>query len=715
MMIAHAHDDVRMTTHNQNSMNHERYQRRFTTMKMTTTFLTLTFGLAFASTALAQAPKGKVTFDQHVLPVLNMHCVGCHKGDSAKGGLDLSTYAKTMEGGASGAVVKAGDSESSRLWRVTAHKEQPFMPPKKPMIDKEQVDLLANWIQQGALENAGSKPVPVKPKAEVGLMSVKRGKPDVVPMPTTPLRRDPVVTTAKPNAVIALAASPWAPLLAVGGQKQVLLYHGDTMELLGVLPFNHGTPTVLKFSRNGSLLLAGGGRGGQSGKVVLYDIKNGETIIELGNETDSVLAADISPDQSLIALGGPNKMIRVYATKDGTLQRETKKHTDWIYAVEFSPDGVLLATGDRSGGLLVWEAATGREFYNMRGHTAAILDVSWRDDSNILLSASEDTTIRMWEMENGNQVKSWGAHGGGTQAVKFAHDNRIVSTGRDRVTKVWDANGANPKAFPAHADVALRVAFGHDGSKIYAGDWTGMVTTFTTADTKVVAQATTNPANLAQQLDAATKNATAKQAAFDAANAAYTPANTKVQQTAAEVAPAQKLATDSANIAKTAQDQANALKANVDKATAALAPAQAKAMAADVKAKALGEAFAKIKAAADANKTNVDLQTAMNQAKAMSDAANAELVAAQKLVTDATTALNAANTAYAPAAEQAALAAAAAKLAADILAPRAAAAKAAADAAVPLKANLDKATAELNVAKAELDKLKAAATPPKKG
>jgi len=663
----------------------------------------------------AADPKAKLTYDQHVLPILTAHCIGCHKGESAKGGLDLSTYAKLKEGGASGEVVKPGEPDGSRMYRLTAHKEQPFMPPKMPQIAKEQIDTLAAWIQQGALENPNAKPLPVKPKAEVGLMSVKRGKPDVIPMPEKPLRKDPVLTTSKANAVIALAASPWAPLVAVGGQKQVLLYHGDTMELVGVLPFPYGTPTVLKFSRNGGLLLGGGGRGGQSGKVIVWDIKTGEAIIEVGNEPDAVLAADISADQQLIALGGPNKMIRLYSTKDGSLIREVKKHTDWVYAIEFSPDAVLLATADRSGGIMVWEAATGREFYSLRGHTAAITDLSWRDDSNVLASCSEDTTIKLWEMENGGQIKSWGAHGGGAEAVKFSHDNRLVSTGRDRITKVWDMNGTNTKAFPAHPDVALRAAFNHDSTKVYAGDWTGAVQAFSVADAKVLAQASTNPLTPAQQMEAATKNLAAKQQAFDTANAAFTPADQKAQAASAELAPAQKLASDAANIAKAAADQAAALKASVDKATAALGPAQARAIATDVKAKALAEAAGKIKAAADANKANTDLQKAAADAKAVADAAAAENGAAQKAGTDAQAALNAANTAYGPSAQQATLAAAAAKLAADILAPRAAAAKAATDAVAPLKAALDKATAELAAAKAEVEKLKAtAAAPPQK-
>src|SRR6185436_17527358 len=113
----------------------------------------------------------------------------------------------------------------------------------------------------------------------------------------------------------------------------IVLTNGDTGELLGVLPFPEGTPQVLRFSRNGALLLAGGGRAGKSGRVVVWSVRTGERVIEVGEELDAVLAADISPDQSQIALGGPSKMIRLYSTKDGKLVQEVKKHTDWITAM----------------------------------------------------------------------------------------------------------------------------------------------------------------------------------------------------------------------------------------------------------------------------------------------------------------------------------------------------------------------------------------------
>ena len=381
-----------------------------------------------APLSAAAAPPAKVTFDEHVMPVFREKCLGCHNQDKAKGGLNLANYLKAMEGGASGEVVKPGDPDGSRLYAMMAHKEEPYMPPQSPPLPAATLDLIKIWIAGGALENNGSKAVAAKPKADLSLKAVVRGKPDgPPPMPGPKVSTDPVVRTTRAGAVTSIAANPWSPLVAVAGQKQVVLYNTDTMDVAGVLPFPIGTPNVVKFSRNGKLLLAGGGTGGRTGKVYVWDVTTGEKVIEVGDELDAVLAADISADQSMIALAGSSKTVRVYTTKDGQLLREVKKHTDWIYALEFSPDGVLLATADRGGNMYVWEAFALREFYNLRGHQAAITDVSWRADGNVLASASEDGTIRLWEMQNGTQVKSISAHGGGAQGVHFAADGRMAS------------------------------------------------------------------------------------------------------------------------------------------------------------------------------------------------------------------------------------------------------------------------------------------------
>src|SRR5207253_258373 len=122
--------------------------------------------LAAPATQAADTKKaaGKVTYDEHVLPLLRDKCVACHGQDKKSGGLQVHNYTALMQGAGSGAVVKPGDPDGSPLYLAVAHKREPFMPPRSPALPKEFADVLHRWIAAGALENAGSKAVVLKPK-----------------------------------------------------------------------------------------------------------------------------------------------------------------------------------------------------------------------------------------------------------------------------------------------------------------------------------------------------------------------------------------------------------------------------------------------------------------------------------------------------------------------------------------------------------------------
>jgi hypothetical protein len=673
-------------------------------------FLATVLVICVSATVHAQAkPAAKVTYEQDILPILRDNCFACHSQDKQKGGLRVDNFTSLMQGGSSGEVVKPGAPDDSRLFQTVAHDVQPFMPPKSPPIAKESIEKIRRWIAGGALENAGSKAVVVnRPKYDISLSAAAKGKPEgPPPLPEKRLSLDPVVRSSRPGAITALAASPWAPLVAVSGQKQVLLYHSDTFDLLGVLPFPEGAPHVLKFSRNGSLLLAGGGRGGKSGRVVVWSVKTGERIFEVGDELDCVLAADISPDQTQIALGGPAKMIRVYSTQDGKLQHEIKKHTDWLYSLEFSPDGVLLATGDRNGGLFVWEAHTGREFFSLRGHTMAINDLSWRADSNVLASASEDGSVRLWEMENGGQIKTWG-HGAPVQSVKFYRDGRLLTCGRDRLVKLWDGNGGLQRAFEALPDMAMRVAMSHDGGRVIGGDWSGTVRVWAAADGKAVASLSANPLPVAEQLAEANKDLAVKEAAYKQLAAVAATAQAAEQQAAADLAAAQKAVAEGPARIKAAQDAAALAKQEVEKANAALAQGQMQVSARDIVAKAYTEAAAKIKAEAGKAAGNGELVAAAARSQALAAQAVTDLDAARKAMAGVATVVKAASDKLTASQQNVASVTAVVAAGPKNLEARTAQAKAAQAQAAASKAAADRASADLAGARARVERLKAA-------
>jgi WD40 repeat protein len=448
----------------------------------------------------AQKPEPAVNYKDHVQPILRAHCVTCHNPDKAKSDLDVSTYQTLMTGGASGEAIKPGSPDQSLLFRLVSHAAEPKMPPKRKIPDAD-LAMIKKWIEGGAPETAAGAAKVAARKIDIDPVKISLAKPDGPPPMPEKLPEVTLAKTEHSHPVTAMAASPWAPLLAVAGHERVLLYNSDTLKLIGTLPFPERIPYVLKFSRNGKWLLAAGGRGAQAGRVVLWDVTTGKRVTEIGDEADVVLAADISPDHKLVALGGPGKLIKIFDTATGELGHKIKKHTDWVTAMEFSPDGELLATGDRNGGAYVWEAKTGGIVFTLGDHKDAITNLSWRADSQMLASSSEDGRVILWLAEDGFPTRTINAQASpivrnklpGVLSVQFSRTGQLLTCGRDNTARVWNANGQQIARLDGFTDLPSRAVFSHDGARVFVGDFTGKVHVWTTKDNKPAGELTTNP------------------------------------------------------------------------------------------------------------------------------------------------------------------------------------------------------------------------------
>ncbi len=409
-------------------------------------------------------------YDDDVRPIFARRCFGCHNASEMRAGLSLESYAGILQRD----VVNAGRAGSSLLYKVVAHEAGvPQMPLNGAKLPDAEIATIRDWIAQGLLETAKSQPKgPVAPSLDYKPTDLNR--PALAAMPVG-LSRLNLPETARANPVTALAASPWAPLLAVAGHGRIYLVDLDKRTAAGELPFPEGIPYCLRFSRDGSVLLAGGGKGVQSGKVVLFDVRTGQRTATIGDERDIVLAADVSADGKLVALGGPGKVVKVFSVADGKELYQIKKHTDWITALEFSPDGRRLATADRSGGIYLWESASGGVAGALSDHKDSVTSLSWRGDGLLLASGGEDGQIIVWNVGDGFPVASIGKAHKGVLGVQFASDGRIVSTGRDSTIRIWSADG-KPKGASAASDALLtKVAVSCDGKLAIAGDYQGRI------------------------------------------------------------------------------------------------------------------------------------------------------------------------------------------------------------------------------------------------
>jgi mono/diheme cytochrome c family protein len=98
----------------------------------------------------ASAQNGAVSFRNDILPIFENICARCHGGLRTERGLNLLTYDSLMRGSRNGVVIIPGDVENSELVLMVVSGE---MPRRAPNLPEEKIQLIIDWINQGALDN----------------------------------------------------------------------------------------------------------------------------------------------------------------------------------------------------------------------------------------------------------------------------------------------------------------------------------------------------------------------------------------------------------------------------------------------------------------------------------------------------------------------------------------------------------------------------------
>jgi len=95
---------------------------------------------------------GQVDYESEIQTIFNNNCTSCHvNGGAYQNGLDLSSYENLMAGESdNGPVVIPLDHANSLLWQKVNSGAMP--PGNNPDLSGDEVNLIASWIDEGALE-----------------------------------------------------------------------------------------------------------------------------------------------------------------------------------------------------------------------------------------------------------------------------------------------------------------------------------------------------------------------------------------------------------------------------------------------------------------------------------------------------------------------------------------------------------------------------------
>ena len=101
------------------------------------------------------AGRPSPSFQDDILPILTNRCAfaGCHVAGGPYG-IDLRTYDAVIAGGYEGPIVIAGNARRSELVEVIVEGE---MPPNGPPLPAAQIQLIIDWINEGARNNSNNE------------------------------------------------------------------------------------------------------------------------------------------------------------------------------------------------------------------------------------------------------------------------------------------------------------------------------------------------------------------------------------------------------------------------------------------------------------------------------------------------------------------------------------------------------------------------------
>src|SRR5262249_7591338 len=138
----------------------------------------------------------------------------------------------------------------------------PAMPLGQPPLAADDVSTLREWIRSGATDDS---------------------RPETASSEPTVYHQAPVIT--------ALRFSPDGSMLAVSGNREVLLHRADGSGLVKRLPGKADRILSIAFSADGTLMIAGGGTPARFGEIQVWDPRGGTLLRAVEATRDTVFGA----------------------------------------------------------------------------------------------------------------------------------------------------------------------------------------------------------------------------------------------------------------------------------------------------------------------------------------------------------------------------------------------------------------------------------------
>jgi WD40 repeat protein len=419
-------------------------------------------GLVQAQEGGAQAP---VRFADQVAPVLQEHCVACHCAKRAEGGYRLDTVEQMLKpgDGASAPVVSGKSQESEWVQRLRHADRTLRMPADSEPLDAASIELVANWIDQGA---------------DVQGLSLTDPLWMVIPPRTYPA---PPEHYRNPIPVTAMLWSPDGKLLYTSGYHEVLVWNVEAGTLAGRIANQVQRIHALRWSADGNKLYVGGGIPGQLGEVRRVDRATGAVEAVLVRASDVVLDIALRPGKAEIAVGLADNTLRIVDVAQGVTRKTVSIHADWVTQVSYSNDGARIGSSSRDKSAKVIDAESGELLGSYPGHGAAVRGIAAIENGLQWVSVGGDNKLHRWELEGAKKVAEVAL--GGEAARLVRETNTVWIPNADKHWYRFElANNAIAMKQPGHEDWVTSLSVLPAPALLATGGMDGMIRTWNLGD-----------------------------------------------------------------------------------------------------------------------------------------------------------------------------------------------------------------------------------------